>query len=109
MALNRKPKNKCLFENRENKFKVFNLNHKLYAIFQLTGDQKEEEELELDFINTISLNLANKSKNNYNNGHFIVNQTLINNSMNMNNINNSSINNNNLLTRYSIKPPTQIR
>ena len=109
MALNKKSKNKCLFENRENKFKVFNLNNKLYAIYQLPGDQKTEEEMELDFINTISLKFDNTTKNNYNNGNLILNPMLINNS---NNYINHSINNNNhnnLLSKSSLNPPMQMK
>ena len=110
MSLNGKPKKKCLFENRENKFKVFSLNNKLYAIYQLQGDQKTEEEMELDFINTISLNLAKKSLNNHNNGNSVLSPMVINNSTNIinNNINNS-IKNNNLLNKSSINPISQIQ
>ena len=55
MALQIKPKNKCLFGNRSKQLKIFDFQNRRQCLeYQLTGDQKSENEMELDFINTIS-------------------------------------------------------
>ena len=62
-----KHKKKCLFENRKDKlFKLFNPPLRQYrANYQIIGDQKSEEEMELDFINRISIMNFKKSQNIY--------------------------------------------
>ena len=55
MSILLKNKNTCLFQNRKSKFnKIFKLNKTQCSDYQLTGDDKAEEEIEIDFINEIS-------------------------------------------------------
>ena len=69
MSLRIKPnknKNRCLFQKRNNSFqKIFNLHLNNY---QLTGDIKSEDEMQLEFLNSIiSLRaLKNSQKNHFN-------------------------------------------
>ena len=74
MSILLKNKGICLFQNRKSKFeKIFNINKKSCFDYQLLGDQKREEEVELNFINQISeiynnsilqnKNLTNKANN----------------------------------------------
>ena len=69
MALQINNRNKCLFGNRAKQLKIFDRQHKWQNfVYQLTGDQKNEDELELDFINNISSRFQNSSVNNLYNG-----------------------------------------
>ena len=72
MALQINNRNKCLFGNRAKQLKIFDRQHKRQSfVYQLTGDQKFEEELELDFINNISSRFQTSSINNLYNGNSI--------------------------------------
>jgi hypothetical protein len=56
MSYQIKSKNQCLFANRKNKLKLFSFQQKqTFSDYQLIGDIYPEEEMELDFINSISL------------------------------------------------------
>ena len=83
-----KLKKKCLFENRTHKLKVFNLEQRQRQYrtnYQIIGDQKSEEQMELNFLNilnTISLKSLTKSQN-YRHGNTFNGQ--INNNSIMNN------------------------
>jgi len=59
-------KNRCLFQNRNHTFKkMFNLQQKQYVNYQLTGDQKAEDEMQIDYLNTIiSIGAIKRSQNN---------------------------------------------
>ena len=60
-----KSNNKCLFQNRKKKFQLFHSGQKqTFSNYQLIGDIYPEEEMELDFLNSISLIGQNKSQNN---------------------------------------------
>lgn len=84
-----KPRNKCLFSNRQSKLKLFNIHQSKYYIYQLTGDQYPEDELEMDFINNISARFQNRTINNEYNGNSIIRENNLKNSANM--INNLSL------------------
>ena len=67
MSILLKNKGICLFQNRKSKFeKIFNINKKSCFDYQLLGDQKREEEVELNFINQISENYNNSILQNKN-------------------------------------------
>ena len=52
-----KNKNTCLFQKRKSKIdNIFKINKKQCSDYQLTGDNKIEEEIEIDFLNKISNN-----------------------------------------------------
>ena len=55
MSILLKNKNTCLFQSRKSKFnKIFKFNKTQCSDYQLIGDNKAEEEIEIDFINEIS-------------------------------------------------------
>jgi hypothetical protein len=113
MALQIKHKNKCLFGNRTKQLKIFDFQNRRQCLeYQLTGDQKSENEMELDFINTISYRVQNSPVNNLYNSYSIPRPI---NNVNMN-LTNNSIKNESIptpmkqkkqslgnLSRYSIK------
>ena len=84
-----KPKNKCLFANRQSKNQLFNIHQSKYYIYQLTGDQYPEDEIELDFINSISSRFQNRIINNEYNSNSIIKENNLKNSSNF--INNLSL------------------
>ena len=55
MSIILKNKSSCLFQNRKSKFnQIFKLNKNRCSDYQIIGDNKLEEEIEIDFINEIS-------------------------------------------------------
>ena len=65
MSLILKKNNRCLFESRKQRFgKLFNINKMQCSDYQIIGDDKFEEEFELDFINRISYRQTNNNINN---------------------------------------------
>ena len=83
--------NKCLFANRQSKNKLFNIHQSKYYIYQLTGDQYPEDEMELDFINAISSRFQNRIINNEYNNNSIIRENNFKNSTNL--INNLTLSN----------------
>ena len=56
MSIKLKNKNTCLFQKRKSKFsKIFQIDKKQCSNYQLMGDSKIEEEVEINFINQISV------------------------------------------------------
>ena len=65
----RKDLSKCLFENRGNKLiKLFDLQQRQFREYKIAGDQKQENEFELNFINRISMRIP-KNSDNFNNSN----------------------------------------
>ena len=65
MSLILQKNNRCLFESRKQRFgKLFNINKMQCSDYQIIGDDKFEEEFELDFINRISYRQTNNNINN---------------------------------------------